>query len=153
MGLFERFARVENPSLEVTLLPELGTEPAFIVTARVISQREVSEAIERYTERGNLDLKKYRPWWARRVVIDWSGCTVNNLRRLIPGITIDENKVKQLFGDGVIPYSAELAADLHLQAITTFATPINEACEEKRDQMTKAIEEALQGAQGNLRAG
>src|SRR5262245_21631422 len=153
MGLFERFAHVESPSLEVTLLPELGTEPAFIVTARMVPQREVSEAVERYSERGNMNMKKYRLWWARRYVIDWSGCTINNLHRLIPAAKFDEDKVRQLFGDGVIPYSVEMAADLHLNALTTFANPINEACTEKGEQMTDEVEDALRRAQGNLRAG
>src|SRR5262245_47422610 len=153
MGLFEKFAKVESHTIEIIVLPELGTEPAFVVTARVLPEREFIEASERYSENGQLNFKKYRPWWARRIIVDWRDLTANNLRRLIPGIQLDEQKIRQLFGDGSVPYSAEVAADLHLNALTNFAAPINRRLDEERQTMKDEAEDALRAAQGNSHAG
>jgi len=154
MGIFEKFAQVEQRTIEVTLLGELGQEPAFVVTARVISGREVTEALDRYKDRtGTLDLPKWRSWRGRRVVPDWRGLTVNNLRRLIPGVKIDLQKVQQMFGDGPLPYSADLAADLHLQAIIAFGQVIDSRCDEERTRLKEQIDDEIRGAQGNSHVG
>lgn len=155
MGQFEKFAKVSAKQIEITVLPETEHDPAFVVQGRVLPDKQISDASERYSDprTGNLDMKKYRPWWARTHVVGWDGLTANNMRRLIPGVQLDEAKMHAIFGNGAVPYSAEMATDLHQNALQTFAAIINQRLDEERAAMKDAAEEEVRAAQGNLPPG
>ena len=149
MGLFERFARVESPNIELVLLPEEGHEPAFIVTVRVLSDKLNNEMVERASPNNAFDMTKFRKEWGQRVVVGWTGLTVANLRRLIPNVVIDEAKLVALYPDKMIPYTAGMAADLHLNAVTHFRMPINEATDDARRQQNERQDEDRRAVLGN----
>lgn len=149
MGLFERFARVESPDLELTLLPAEGAEPEFQVTVKVLSDKQNNMMMEQASSNNVLDIDRFRKIWGKKVVVNWSGLTVNNLRRLIPNIVIDENKLVSLFPDRIIPYSPEMAADLHLNAVTNFRAKIHDATDEARRQQNEEVEQGRSADLGN----
>ena len=134
MGLFERFARVDSPTIDVLLLAENGHEPAFIVQARVLSDRQNSKMIEDASQNNELRMDRFRKLWGQRVVVGWDILTPGNLKRLIPNVQIDEGQLELLYPNKVIPYTPDMAADLHLNAHQSFTVKINEATTEYRQR-------------------
>lgn len=139
MSILERFTSSKKKQAEVTIFPATEQDPAFVVTAAVLSQRAANEAYEACSENNVLVMKKYAAHWGKKVVLGWRGLTIRNFIKLLPDQHVDEGELRTVFrieGDGEIPYRADLATDLW-KAVENdvFAGKIKEAVDEARDMM------------------
>jgi hypothetical protein len=102
--------------LEPVLANGSGSEPAFEVNARFLDSKANRMIGEMSRVRGgnatDLDTERFHKNFIRRLVLDWRGLTLGNLRRLCPTVKLDmtpEVTAKLEETGGVIPYSESMA--------------------------------------------
>jgi hypothetical protein len=141
----------------VTILEALeangkGSEPAFIVNARFLDGKDEQELGDMARGRGgpaDIDTKRYRKLRSRRLVLDWTGLTVGNLKRLCPKVLIkNEQEFLSEFGEGnEIKYSEDMALFLYDHTLADdYIFPIVDALKDasKRHEEETAVERAEQ---------
>lgn len=152
-NLINKHVRVEDFTEWVTILDALlangrASEPEFRVKARFLDGKDDQDLYDMTRIKGGVDVdtKRSRKLRSRRLVVDWSGLTVGNLKRICPKLIVDNDEafLADLGASGrEIPYSEEMALLIydHSDATDYSLRIINEMKDIAQRQATEQAKE------------
>jgi len=119
-NLFDRYSSRKGIPVDVEILTASETDPAFFVHCMFVDGRELESIVEASMVRGRTgqmeaDNDKYRVQFVKKNFTGWTGLTLGNFIRMLPGRagTIDPEAWYADYPDGEMPFSEEAALLLY----------------------------------------
>jgi len=120
ISIFDQFSTRQGIPISIEVLVASSDDPSFFVQCTFVDGRALEEIVEASMVRGRTgqmeaDNDKYRKQFVKRYFTGWTGLTLGNFIRLLPGRagTISVAVWYELYPDGEMPFSEKAALELY----------------------------------------